>query len=69
MNKKYDVAIVVFPLGKTLSNKNLIKTHISNTSYSELKKSMQDRYGINVFILDDENEIERLTGLIEDYFG
>ena len=63
------IAIVVFPLGKTLSNKNLIKTHISNTSYSELKKSMQDRYGINVFILDDENEIEQLTGLIEDYFG
>lgn len=30
---------------------------------------MQDRYGINVFILDDENEIEQLTGLIEDYFG
>ena len=54
---------------KNPSNKNLIKTHISETSYNIFKRSMQSRYNINVFILDDDNEINQLTALIEDFFG
>ena len=63
------IAIVVFPMEKNPSNKNLIKTHISETSYNSFKRSMQSRYNINVFILDDDNEIDQLTALIEDFFG
>lgn len=63
------IAIVVFPMEKNPSSKNLIKTHISETSYSRFKKSMQSRYNISVFILDNDNEIDQLTELIENFFG
>lgn len=63
------IAIVVFPMEKNPSNKNLLKTHISETSYTALKQSMQNRYNINVFILDDDNEINQLIELIEEFFG
>lgn len=61
------IAIVVFPMEKNPSTKNAIKTHISEASYRNLRKSIQSRYNISVFILDD-NEINQLTELIEDYF-
>lgn len=62
------IAIVVFPMEKNPSTKNAIKTHISEASYRNLRKSIQSRYNISVFILDDDNEINQLTELIEDYF-
>lgn len=63
------IAIVVFPMVNNPTKNNLIKTRITESCYRDLKKALKDRYNLGVFMLDDDNDINLLTNLIEKYFG
>ena len=63
------IAIVVFPMVKNPSNINLLKTHITEVAYRNLKEALHSKYGLDVFVLDDKNEMGQLTDLIIEYFG
>mgnify|MGYP003305124490 CR=1 FL=1 len=63
------ISIVVFPMVTNPSMMNSLKTHITRTSYDNLKKTLQCRYGLNVYILDDDTEMNQLTDCIIEYFG
>ena len=63
------IAIFVFQLLKNPSNINLLKTHITEAAYRNLKEVLHSKYGLDVFVLDDKNEMRQLTDLIIEYFG